>query len=110
MKKVKPKQIPLINNYLRKAAVFFNKYDNCGFGDKSKKIGTVDAKKILIDFRYGAKLQFPHGALKFEKSTFAHFDWWPSWIWSFYGHQGKKLSLALYLKSFSTSLTLTMPI
>ena len=22
-------------------------------------------------------------------SKFSHFDWWPSWIWSFYGHQVK---------------------
>ena len=44
---------------------------DCGFGGKSTKIGIVDAKKVLIDFRYSAKLNFSHGALKFEKSKMA---------------------------------------
>ena len=29
------------------------------FGGKSTKIGIVDAKKVLIDFRYSAKQTFP---------------------------------------------------
>ena len=41
-----------------------------GFG-KSTKIGIVDAKKVLIDFRYSAKLNCSHGALTFEKSKMA---------------------------------------
>ena len=44
---------------------------DCGFGGKSTKIGIVDAKKVLIDFRYSAKLNFSHGVLKYEKSKMA---------------------------------------
>ena len=38
---------------------------------KSTKIGIVDAKKVLIDFRYSAKQNVSHGALQFEKSKMA---------------------------------------
>ena len=44
---------------------------HCGFGGKSTKIGIVDAKKVLIDFRYSAKLNVSHGALKCENSKMA---------------------------------------
>ena len=36
---------------------------DCGFGGKSTKIGTVDVKEVLNDFRYCAKLNFPPGVL-----------------------------------------------
>ena len=44
---------------------------DCGFGGKSTNIGIVDAKKVLIDFRYSAKQNFSHEALKVEKSKMA---------------------------------------
>ena len=31
---------------------------DCGFGGKSTKIGIVDVKEVLSDFRYSAKLNF----------------------------------------------------
>ena len=33
-------------------------------------MGTVVAKKVLIDFRYSAKQNFSHGALKFDRHIF----------------------------------------
>ena len=43
----------------------------CGFGGKSTKIGTVDVKEVLNDFRYSAKLNFFPGVLKMTKSKMA---------------------------------------
>ena len=43
-------------------------------------------------------------------SKCSHLDWSPSWIWSFYGHQGKIELGTIKKKSLSTSLTSTMPI
>ena len=37
---------------------------DCGFGGKSTKIGIVDAKEVLSDFRYSAKLNVPLVSIK----------------------------------------------
>ena len=37
---------------------------DCGFGGKSTKIGIVDVKEVLSDFRYSAKLNFPLVSIK----------------------------------------------
>ena len=44
---------------------------DCGFGGKSIKIGIVDVKEVLNDFRYSAKLTFPPGVHKMTKSKIA---------------------------------------
>ena len=44
---------------------------DCGFGGKSTKIGIVDVKEVLSDFRYSAKLNFPPGVHKMTKSKMA---------------------------------------
>ena len=44
---------------------------NCSDRGKSTKIGIDDAKKVLIDFRYSAKLKFSPGARDMEKSKMA---------------------------------------
>ena len=37
---------------------------DCGFGGKSTKIGIVDVKEVLNDFRYSAKLNVPLVSIK----------------------------------------------
>ena len=44
---------------------------DCGFGGKNTKIGIVDVKEVLSDFRYSAKLNFPPGVHKMTKSKMA---------------------------------------
>ena len=44
---------------------------DCGFGGKSIKIGIVDVKEVLNDFRYSAKLNFSPGVHKMTKSKMA---------------------------------------
>ena len=44
---------------------------DCGFGGKSTKICIVDAKEVLSDFRYSAKLTFSPGVHKMTKSKMA---------------------------------------
>ena len=44
---------------------------DCGFGGKSTKIGIVDVKEVLSDFRYSAKLNFYPGVHKMTKSKMA---------------------------------------
>ena len=44
---------------------------NCSDRRKSTKICIDDAKKVLIDFRYSAKLKFFPGARDMEKSKMA---------------------------------------
>ena len=44
---------------------------DCGFGGKSTKIGIIDVKKVLTDFRYSAKLNFSPGVHKMTKSKMA---------------------------------------
>ena len=44
---------------------------NCSDRRKSTKIGIDDAKKVLIDFRYSAKLKFSPGGRDMEKSKMA---------------------------------------
>ena len=44
---------------------------DCGFGGKSTKIGIVDVKEVLSDFRYSAKLNFSPGVHKMTKSKMA---------------------------------------
>ena len=67
-------QSPLINEDIMDIIVRRicgkNKMD-CGFGGKSTKIGIVDVKDVLNDFRYNAKLNFPPGVHKMTKSKMA---------------------------------------
>ena len=44
---------------------------DCGIGGKSAKIGTVDAKEVLNDFRYSAKLNLCPGVHKMTTSKMA---------------------------------------
>ena len=44
---------------------------DCGFGGKRTKVGIVDVKEVLNDFRYSAKLNFPPGVHKMTKSKMA---------------------------------------
>ena len=44
---------------------------DCGFGGKSTKIGIVDVKEVLSDFRYSAKLNFSPDVHKMTKSKMA---------------------------------------
>ena len=44
---------------------------DCGFGGKSTKIGIVDVKEVLSDFRYSAKLNVSPGVHKMTKSKMA---------------------------------------
>ena len=44
---------------------------DCGFPGKSTKMGIVDVKEVLKDFRYSAKLNFSHGVHKMTKSKMA---------------------------------------
>ena len=45
---------------------------DCGFGGKSTNIGTVDAKEVLNDFRYSAKLNVCPGVHKMTKIQDGH--------------------------------------
>ena len=44
---------------------------DCGFGGKNTKIGIVEVKEVLSDFRYSAKLNFSPGVHKMTKSKMA---------------------------------------
>ena len=50
----------------------YGKYQmDCGFAGKSTKIGIVDVKEVLNDFRYSFKLNFSPGGHKMTKSKMA---------------------------------------
>ena len=44
---------------------------DCGVGGKSTNIGIIDAKEVLSDFRYSAKLNFSSGVHKMIKVKMA---------------------------------------
>ena len=50
-------------------------------------VGIPIPKNIEIDTSFICLFQLLMKIKPFSKCS--HFDWWPSWIWSFYGHQGE---------------------